>query len=72
MFLLDARDCEPHIHQTIKNLNLYSSLFSETYKIIIENGSKDKTKEILKQNEDKNNFFYLKRNLPHFDTEVKG
>ncbi len=55
-----ARDCEPHIHQTIKNLNLYSSLFSETYKIIIENGSKDKTKEILKQNEDKNNFFLFK------------
>jgi len=41
-----ARDCERYIPKVFENLKSYSSLFKDSYKIIVENGSKDKTKEI--------------------------
>ena len=43
-----ARDCEPFPKKTLDNIEHYSSLFKESYKVIIENGSKDKTRDILK------------------------
>lgn len=55
-----ARDCAPFIQKSLDNINYYSSFFKESYKIIVENGSKDKTREILKSNQDKNNLFCLK------------
>ena len=55
-----ARDCEPFISETLKNLESYSSNFAKSYKIIVENGSKDKTREILKKkNKNMEIFFYL-------------
>ena len=34
-----ARDCEPFLKKTLDNIKLYSSLFKESFKVIIENGS---------------------------------
>ena len=38
--------------KTLDNIKSYSSLFKESFQVIIENGSKDKTREILKKNQD--------------------
>ena len=45
-----ARDCATFLPDTINNIRSYSKLFKESHTIIVENGSKDKTKEILNQN----------------------
>jgi len=63
-----ARDCEPFLKKTLDNIEHYSSFFKESFKVIIENGSKDKTREILKQNQNKNDFYYFEdelNNLPN-------
>ena len=63
-----ARDCEPFLKKTLDNIELYSSLFKESYKVIIENGSKDKTRDILKKKQTKNDFYYFEdqlNNLPN-------
>ena len=58
-----AKNCEKFILKNFENLKLYSSLFKESYKIIVENGSTDKTKKILQQNKGKNDFFLYKEEL---------
>ena len=35
-----ARDCEPFLKKTLDNIEHYSSLFDQSYKVVIENGSK--------------------------------
>ena len=42
-----ARDCEKYLEKTLSNIDYYSSLFEKSYQIIVENGSKDRTREIL-------------------------
>ena len=44
-----ARDCSDFLPNVLDNIKAYSSLFDESYTIIVENGSVDKTKEILKE-----------------------
>ena len=61
-----ARDCEPFISETLKNLDLYSSNFAKCYKIIVENGSKDKTREILKKKQKHGDFFLFRDDLNNF------
>ena len=58
-----AKNCEKFILKNFENLKLYSSLFKESYKIIVENGSTDQTKKILQQNKGKNDFFLYKEEL---------
>ncbi len=58
-----ARDCGKYLPQTLDNIKFYSSLFKESYTIIVENGSEDNTKEILKNNKEKNNFFLFRDDL---------
>ena len=58
-----ARDCSTFLPDSIKNIRSYSKLFKESYTLIVENGSKDKTKEILNQNLNKNDIFLFKEDL---------
>ena len=37
--------------KSLDNIKLYSSLFKESYQVVVENGSKDQTREILKKNQ---------------------
>ena len=58
-----ARDCAPFLKKTLDNIEHYSALFKESYKVIIENGSKDKTRDILKKNQTKNDFYFFEDTL---------
>ena len=58
-----ARDCSTFLPDSIKNIRSYSKLFKESYTLIVENGSKDKTKEILNQNLSKNDIFLFREDL---------
>ena len=58
-----ARDCETSIQKSLDNFRLYSSLFKESYQVIVENGSKDRTREILKNNQTKNDYYLFEDSL---------
>ena len=58
-----ARDCASFLPDTINNIRSYSKLFKESYTLIVENGSKDKTKEILNQNLSRNDIFLFREDL---------
>lgn len=58
-----ARDCEPFLKKTLDNIEHYSSLFDQSYKVVIENGSKDKTRNILKDHQTENDFYFFEDNL---------
>jgi len=58
-----ARDCSTYLPTTIENIKSYSKLFKDSYTLIVENGSKDKTKEILNQNLSENNIFLFREEL---------
>ena len=49
--------------RNLENLEHYFSLLKETYKIIVENGSIDKTRKILQGNKSTNDFFIYKDEL---------
>ena len=48
-----ARDCEKYLEKTLSNIDYYASLFEKSYQIIVENGSKDNTRERIRQIEAK-------------------
>ena len=58
-----ARDCAAFLPDTINNIRSYSKLFKESHTVIVENGSKDKTKEILNQNLNENDLFLFREDL---------
>jgi len=58
-----ARDCEKYIKKTLDNIDYYSSLFRNSFSIIIENGSKDKTREILKRNKTEKKYYLFEDSL---------
>jgi|TARA_B100001964_G_scaffold3475_1_gene3831 hypothetical protein len=58
-----ARDCEPFLQKTLENIKSYSSLFKESFQVIIENGSKDKTREILKKNQTEKDHYLFEDHL---------
>src|SRR5210317_1091528 len=68
IFVGCARDCAPFIQKSLDNIKYYSSFFKESFKIIVENGSKDKTREILKSNQDKNSLFLFEDHLDNLKT----
>ena len=53
-----ARNCSNFLPKVLENIEFYSSFFSESYMVIVENGSTDKTKEILKDNKNKKFFLF--------------
>ena len=55
-----VRDCSKFLPKSLENLKSYSSIFKESFTIIVENGSKDETRKILKDKQSSNDFFYLK------------
>tara|TARA_X000000950_G_C13868966_1_gene642070 strand:- start:1172 stop:2068 length:897 start_codon:yes stop_codon:yes gene_type:complete len=61
-----AKNCEKFLPTVLENINIYSSLFYETYTVIVENGSADKTKEILKKNKNQRNIFLFRDDLNKF------
>lgn len=58
-----ARNCSNFLPKVLDNIKFYSSFFSESYIVIVENGSTDKTKEILINNQNKKNFFLFEDDL---------
>ena len=44
-----AKDCSKYIPKVLDNIKYYSSFFDQSFSIIIENGSSDNTKELLKK-----------------------
>ena len=58
-----ARNCSNFLPKVLENIEFYSSFFSESYMVIVENGSTDKTKEILKNNKNNKNFFLFEDDL---------
>jgi len=52
-----ARDCAEHLPIVLDNIRYYSSLFKESFNIIIENGSLDETKKILNEKKKENDNF---------------
>ena len=63
-----ARNCSDYLPKVLDNIKFYSSFFGESYLIVVENGSTDKTKEILKTNKNEKNFFLFQddiSNLPY-------
>tara|TARA_Y100000768_G_scaffold357261_1_gene312196 strand:- start:1380 stop:2309 length:930 start_codon:yes stop_codon:yes gene_type:complete len=61
-----ARDCEKYLPVVLENIEHYSKIFKETSKIIVENGSTDKTKEILKNIENEKNIVFFRDDLNEF------
>ena len=58
-----ARNCSNFLPKVLENIEFYSSFFSESYIVIVENGSTDRTKEILKDNKNKKNIFLFEDHL---------
>lgn len=61
-----AKDCEKYLPVVLENIEEYSKIFKETSKIIVENGSTDRTKEILKSIEDEKNIVFFRDDLNEF------
>lgn len=55
-----AKNCEKFLPKVLQNLKEYRSLFDKTFTIIIENGSSDNTKKILKNFEDNKSCIYFR------------
>ena len=53
-----ARDCEKYIEKVMFNIDYWSSYFNSSYKIIVENGSKDNTKNLLKEHTKINDYLF--------------
>ena len=63
VFVGCARDCGDTLLKSLENIKIYSSFFNLTYQVIVENGSKDKTREILKKNKNQNNYYLFEDHL---------
>ena len=61
-----ARDCEKYIPKVMENIDLYSSFFNNCYKIVVENGSKDNTKNLLNKYKTKNDFIFIREDLSKY------
>ena len=52
-----ARNCANYLPKTLENIRYYGSYFEDYHTVIVENGSKDTTREILNKNQNKNDNF---------------
>ena len=55
-----AKNCEKYLPKVFENINEYKKLFKSSYTLIVENGSKDKTKEILSTYKSETNLIFFK------------
>ena len=60
-----ARDCSNYLPKVLDNIRFYSSYFKESFTIVVENGSTDKTKEILEINKNEKNFFLFRDEISY-------
>ena len=58
-----AKNCEKYLPDVFNNIQSYSSLFKKTFKIIVENGSTDDTKKILKKHENDESILHFRDDL---------
>ena len=58
-----ARNCQKYIEKVMSNIDYYSSYFNSSYKIIVENGSKDNTKFLLQEHTKKNDYLFFREDL---------
>ena len=63
-----ARDCDQYLEKTLSNIDYYTSLFEKSYQIIVENGSKDNTREILKSKKNPNCYYLFEDHLDEYGT----
>lgn len=61
-----VQNCSKYLKKSLSNINQYSQLFKDSYRIIIENGSKDNTKLILRENLKVTDYFIEKEDLNNF------
>ena len=61
-----ARDCEKYIEKVMFNIDYWSSYFNSSYKIIVENGSKDNTKNLLKEHTKINDYLFFREDLSKY------
>ena len=55
-----AKNCEKFLPKVLQNIKDYRTLFDKSFTIIIENGSSDNTKKILKSFEDNESLIYFR------------
>ena len=55
-----AKNCEKFLPKVLENISHYSKIFKKTSKIIVENGSTDKTKDILDQIKNEDNIILFR------------
>lgn len=55
-----AKNCGRYLPEVFLNIKSYSSLFKSSFTIIVENGSTDNTKEILKDHKDDKNIIHFR------------
>lgn len=60
-----ARNCSNYLPKVLDNIRFYSSYFKESFTIVVENGSTDKTKEILEINKNEKNFFLFRDEISY-------
>ena len=58
-----VKNCENYLPDVFKNIQSYSSLFKNSFKIIVENGSSDATKKILRKYENNESIFHFRDDL---------
>ena len=58
-----AKNCEKYLPDVFNNIQSYGSLFKKTFKIIVENGSSDNTKKILKKYENDESIIHFRDDL---------
>ena len=55
-----TKNCGKFLPEVLENINSYGSLFKKTFKVIVENGSTDTTKEILKAHKDAHSIIHFR------------
>ena len=62
-----AKNCAKFLPNVLQNISDYSLLFNKTFKIIVENGSTDSTKEILNSSKDSQSIIHFRDDLNLID-----
>ena len=61
-----AQNCSEHIDHSLKNIRDYSSIFNDAKIVILENGSKDNTRQLLQKNLNNNDYLLIKDELNNY------
>jgi glycosyltransferase involved in cell wall biosynthesis len=58
-----VKNCSKFLPKSLENLKSYSTIFKKSFTIIVENGSKDETRKILKDKQSSDDFFLFEDDL---------